>query len=461
MHDSERTADISIAYVGGGSLNWAQTFMCDLAADGRIGGDVRLYDLDLAAAQRNAVIGNRIAAAAAGARVTYRAVADPAEALTGADVVIISILPGTFDDMANDIAIPQRFGIVQSVGDTVGPGGMVRGMRAIPAIAAIGRLIGEHAPDAYVCNLSNPMSMLTGALFAAYPGVKAWGECHEVTKLRKIVAHLAGEADGRPRHFRDADVNVLGINHFTWVTAASVDGRDMMPAYRAFAAVHRETGWLAKPRDPASEFDRYFVGNNRVKFDLACRFGAAAAAGDRHLAEFVPQSWYLDRAEEWGFTLTPIDYRKRDRARRVERAEALAHGGELPPPRRSEEAMLDEIAALCGIGDFVTNVNLPNHGQMAGFLADAIVETNARFSSAGITPLLAGRLPAAVDLMVSEHARRQSATVEAVLDGRRDDIFALLITDPQVAPLGPDRARVMFDEMTAATAHCLPRNLAA
>ncbi|MFY8101258.1 MAG: alpha-galactosidase, partial [Allorhizobium sp.] len=183
---------VTIAYIGGGSLNWATKLMGDLAQDGTLPATVRLYDLDHAAAERNARIGARYAArSGAGATVTYTAEKTLQAALTGADVVIISILPGSFDDMANDIAIPERYGIRQSVGDTVGPGGFVRAMRAIPMIAEIGRAIARHCPEAYVCNLTNPMSVLTATLYAVFPEIRAWGSCHEVIKTRKIMAYLA------------------------------------------------------------------------------------------------------------------------------------------------------------------------------------------------------------------------------------------------------------------------------
>jgi galacturan 1,4-alpha-galacturonidase len=111
MYDTEPHHTVSLAYIGGGSLNWAPKLMADLAADGRLGGEVRLYDLDRAAAERNAAIGARFAAES-GTGMTYRAVPDLAAALDGADVVVVSILPGSFDDMAADIDIPARHGIV-------------------------------------------------------------------------------------------------------------------------------------------------------------------------------------------------------------------------------------------------------------------------------------------------------------------------------------------------------------
>lgn len=461
MYNTEYRSAVKVAYIGGGSLNWATKLMGDLAHDGGLAAEVVLYDIDLAAAERNARIGMRYAEQAGGAPVTYRAAATLGAALAGADFVIISILPGTFSEMAQDIAIPARYGIVQSVGDTVGPGGFVRAMRAIPQIAEIGWAIASHCPDAHVVNLTNPMSVLTGALYRAFPAIRAWGDCHEVLKLRKLIAWLANVRAGKVIYgLRDAKVNVLGINHFTFVDAATVDGMDMMPDYMEFARVNRDRGWRERPVDEADEHQRYFEDHFRVKFDLSLRFGIAAAAGDRHLVEFLPQSWYLDRPADWGFGLTPIEFRVRERAEKVKRAEALDQGGPLPPASASDEAIVEQMRALLGGAEHVSNVNLPNRGQIENLPIGAIVETNARFSGLGVQPVLAGRLPPALAAIIAPHAERQTALLDAVLEGNGAALPALFLSDPLVAPLGPQKADALFREMVLATRHCLPEALA-
>ncbi|MGG7516864.1 alpha-galactosidase [Allorhizobium undicola] len=461
MRTFENDKPVRIAYVGGGSLNWATKLMGDLAHDGRMAADVTLYDIDHAAAERNARIGERYGAMASGVKVRYRAEKTLAAALRGADFVVISILPGSFAEMASDIDIPERYGIVQSVGDTVGPGGFIRALRAIPAIYDIGLAIAEHCPKAFVVNLTNPMSVLTGALFRAFPQMRAWGACHEVIKTRRTLAFLANQKRGEIRYrIADAKVNVIGINHFTWVTGMSVDGVDMMEDYLAFAARHRDSGWRERPIDMRDEHARYFEDMSRVKFDLTCRFGIAAAAGDRHLSEFLPQSWYLDRHQDFAFGLTPVDYRIRERQEKVAAAEALDAGGPLPPAAPSEEAIVEQMRALMGGEEHVSNVNLPNRGQVAGLPEGTIVETNARFSGLGIQPVFAGRLPPAVEALVLPHATRQTALLNAVIDREVSALLPLFVSDPLVQPIGLDKAERMFNEMIAATRHCLPQELA-
>ncbi|SFR19621.1 alpha-galactosidase [Poseidonocella sedimentorum] len=441
-------------------MNWAHTLMADLAYDTRLAADVRLYDLDAPAATRNAEIGARHAATSRGVPARYSAAASLPEALEGADVVVISILPGAFEDMAKDIDIPAEYGIGQSVGDSVGPGGFFRALRAIPMLAEIGRAIRDHAPRALTCNLTNPMSVLTGALYAAHPEIRAWGECHEVTKIRKQVAWIANREAGDDRYsHRDVAVNVLGINHFTFVDRITLEGRDMMPAYRAFAEAHAESGWSQSEPGADAEHERYFGTRNLVAFDLLRRFGIPGAAGDRHLAEFLPMADYLADPDRWGFSLTPVDYRIRDRAAKQARAEEMRVGDVAPKIRRSDEALVDQIAALMGGAPFVSNVNLPNRGQIAGLPEGAIVESNAVFHGGGIEPVLAGRLPEPLSALVSDHAQRQSALLRAVMTGRGEALYDLFRSDPQVRALQPGQARAMFDRMRAATEGLIPEAL--
>jgi alpha-galactosidase len=453
-------SEITLAYIGGGSLNWAQVLMADLVHDGTIAGEIRLYDLDAVAAKRNAVLGNRLSAAH-GVPIRYVVSDSLADALTGAEFVVISILPGSFDDMAKDIEIPEAEGIRQSVGDTVGPGGFIRAMRAIPAMAEIAGAIRTHCPRAYVCNLTNPMSVLTGTLHTVFPDIRAWGECHEVTKLRHIIAWLVNSREHRDDcTYRDVDINVLGINHFTFVDRALVHGRDWLPDYLTFATEHRENGWRSTPLDPTDENDRYFEDMNRVKFDLSARFGIAAAAGDRHLAEFLPASWYLENAEQWRFGLTPVGYRRRDRAAKQAAANA-AEASSSPPPLLpvSEEAIVSEIRALTRGETLVVNANLPNRGQLEGFPPGTIVETNAIFSGSGVRPVHAGALPPAVEALVRPHAERQTALIHAALANDAATLGSLFLTDPLVVPLGPDLGARLFRSMCLATAHRFPETL--
>ena len=284
----EAVRDLQIAYIGGGSRGWAWTFMGDLALEPQLAGTIRLYDIDREAAEHNAVIGNRYSALpGAVGEWKYRAVDSLQEALTGADFVVISILPGTFEEMRSDVHEPEKYGIYQSVGDTVGPGGLVRALRSIPQIAEIAAAVRDFAPDAWVINYTNPMTLCVRTLYEIFPQIKAFGCCHEGFGTEKLLCAMIEDSLGVSGVKRnELDVTVTGINHFTWLTRASWNGMDLYPVYRAFAEKYYESGFTDTPeKDWRTDT---FAYRNRVKFDLFLRYGAIAAAGDRHLAEFCP-----------------------------------------------------------------------------------------------------------------------------------------------------------------------------
>ena len=130
--------NLTVAYIGGGSRGWAWGFMTDLATDPDLCGTLRLYDIDREAAERNRIIGEKISAHPKALSCwSYEVSASLREALAGADFVVISILPGTFDEMESDVHLPERVGVYQPVGDTVGAGGFMRAMRTIPMFVTI------------------------------------------------------------------------------------------------------------------------------------------------------------------------------------------------------------------------------------------------------------------------------------------------------------------------------------
>ncbi len=301
--------DLNVAYIGGGSRGWAWGFMKDLAADGDLCGKVALYDIDREAARRNYLIGTKISAHPdAVSRWEYE-VSDTLEsALTGADFVVISILPGTFREMRSDVHLPERLGIWQPVGDTAGPGGFIRAMRTIPMFVEIAEAIRTWAPDAWVINYTNPMSLCVRTLYEVYPGIKAFGCCHEVFGTQKLILAMMKSEYGIEADRHDLRTTVTGINHFTWLTDASYRDLDLMPLYDKYAREYLE-GFDENGDD--NWMNSVFSCANKVKFDLYRRYGAIAAAGDRHLVEFLPP-WYTrspETVKEWKFGLTSVDWR--------------------------------------------------------------------------------------------------------------------------------------------------------
>ena len=443
-------SDINIAYIGGGSRGWAWGLMSDLVGAGDISGQVRLYDIDYPAARSNEIIGNKFNAAK-GARSfwEYRAVKNIKDALSGADFVIISILPGTFDEMESDVHAPEKYGIYQSVGDTSGPGGIVRAMRTVPMFEEIGENIKKYSPEAWVINYTNPMTLCVKTLYRVFPEIKAFGCCHEVFGTQKILREMIKEMLGEEEiDRREVKVNPIGVNHFTWLTKATYRNMDLFPYYRQFCEKYR-SGYSKGAEAEANWMNNFFFSEEKVKIDLFLRYGYIAAAGDRHLAEFCEGSWYLqnpERVKEMHFQLTPVSWRREDLKNRLARSARLVSGEEQPELKPTGEEGVDQIRALLGLHDLVTNVNIPNKGQIPNLPYGAVVETNAVFRTGDLTPVLAGNVPEEIYPLIARICGEQEALDKGIAARDTDGIFQCFANDPLVT-CGLADARKLFHEM--------------
>jgi alpha-galactosidase len=444
-----QSKEVRIAYVGGGSRGWAHTLMDDLAACPRLRGEVALYDIDRAMARLNAEWGRRVNLSPQ-ARSPWRYTVAPslAAALRGADFVIASIQPGPIQFMRHDLEIPARFGILHTVGDTTGPAGLARALRAVPIYARIARAIREHCPRAWVINYTNPLAACVAALYAVYPGIRAFGCCHEVFGSQEMLAGLVQARFGARPPREDIRVNVLGVNHFTWINRARWRGGDLLEMYRR----HWSRKGMARripPREVAAM--GYFQHKGQVTWDLFRRYGAMPVAGERHIVEFVP--FYLKDERtlgRWGVKCTPYSFRI-GRYRRLPREFRRRLADPAPfEVKASGEEGTRQMMAILGMGDLVTNVNLPNTGQVANLPRGAVVETNARFWRDSVRAIPAGALPAGVAALVARSAANQQLIVQAALHRDKDLAFQAFLNDPLMT-LTTDQAWRMFQQMIHAT----------
>ena len=450
MNQNKNRADnVQIAYIGGGSRGWAWGFMTDLAQADDICGTVSLYDIDYEAAKHNEVIGNKLKELeGCKSPWNYRVVKELSEALTGADFVIISILPGTFDEMHSDVHTPEKYGIYQAVGDTTGPGGIVRALRTIPMYETIAEAIKEYCPKAWVINYTNPMAVCVNTLYRVFPEIKAFGCCHEVFGTQKFLAKVLKEEcgiDGVQRE--EIKTNVVGVNHFTWLTSAQYKRIDIYPLYESFCAKYKESGYADGGDDNWA--NNAYASAEKVKMDLFTRFHYIAAAGDRHLAEFCNGSWYLRNPEtvrEMKFALTSVDFRKEDLKERLAKSERLLSGEEIFEFKKTGEDGVKQIRALLGLSDLVTNVNIPNRGQIPNLPMGVVVETNAVFRADTVEPIFAGPIPEEIYPMIAGLAEEQELTVRAGIERNVDLALNAFYNDPLVnIPL--EDSKKLFYEM--------------
>jgi alpha-galactosidase len=352
------------------------------------------------------------------------------DALEGADFVAISILPGTFEHMRSDVHLPERLGVYQPVGDTTGPGGIIRALRTIPMYVEFAEAVRDYAPNAWVVNYTNPMALCVRTLYEVFPKIKAFGCCHEVFNTQALLAAAVRRELGGAASRSDICVNVLGLNHFTWFDRASYAGHDLTGLYARFIEEFYETGYKTEPEKP----DSVFTCRHRVKFDLFREYGLIAAAGDRHLAEFMPGERYLkspETVEKWGFYLTPVDWRVGDRAEKVAKTARLVSGEESLEFTHSGEEGVVLIKALLGLTRVVSNVNLPNAALQIGNLPrETVVETNALFSYDDVRPVAAGALSHGLSELFAPHIENQTETLNAALSCDFEAVVRAFSRDP-------------------------------
>ncbi len=453
--------EIKLAYIGGGSKAWARVFMNDLALTEGLTGEIALYDIDPSAADRNRRIGERINAHPQ-AKASWRyTVAETLEAaLKGADFVAISILPGTLDHMAADVHLPEKYGVYQSVGDTVGPGGVLRALRTVPLFEGFARAIRDVCPDAWVINLTNPMTILCKTLFDVFPGIKAFGCCHEVFHAEEFLCCVVKEQLNVPRPNRhELFVEASGINHFTWITKARWRDVDVMALLPGFIDRFYETGYGERGNDPqAFRGNDPFLYGNKVKMDMFRRFGALGAAGDRHLVEFMDGRWYLEdeaAPDKWLYHLTGVDYRRADQRRKIREAEALAAGSRPVELKKSDEELIAFMQALLGEGPVVSNANVLNVGQMGEAPLRSVAETNCIFDKNSVTPLPAAPLPQGAAELVRQNAQNIEDLYAAIRGRDLEASFGVFMRQPLCSRLSERDGRRLFQQMAAATADCL------
>ena len=372
---------------------------------------------------------------------------DQRASLSGADFVIAAISVGGMDAWANDLEIPGRHGIVMHVGDSVGPGGIMRAFRNAPVLADVARNAAEVAPDAWVFNYTNPAPIEALAMRAAAPQVRSYAlcSCTGHPSSREWLAHQAGV---EPDRIAMPPV-VAGINHCASIQQLRLtDGTDAMPLVRE-RATEPIVKWV---------LDRYGV----LPYCWS------------HWTEFFPQMQRLEEpyagtaqgvSMRYGITTHDMAY-ERSRVRGLEQlAETWTAEGAAPVtlvdlPKGDEDEgieVIDLIEAIVDNGNITLVVNAPNEGTIPNLPDEAIVEVNAQINAYGIRPIQTGPLPETL----AAHLRRfydfQQQVVLAALSGDREQALHAFMLDPNTASrLDLDQTRTMMDELLEANAQHLP-----
>jgi alpha-galactosidase/6-phospho-beta-glucosidase family protein len=433
---------MKIAFIGGGSMQWTALLTTDIAlTDALAGATLTLHDIDTDALALMSRAAKRITSQL-DRDLTIEATTDRAQALRGADFVILCVAIGGLAAMRDDLAIPWRYGIAQSVGDTVGPGGLARGLRHIPFAVQLAREMEQLCPDAWLLNLTNPMTTICRAVSCA-TSIRTIGLCHEVGGARQTLAALLGVPTAA------VELAVGGINHLPALLHVSVGGKDGVPLLHDWLAAHGPFAWLDQHADdPLKDM---FVDRLAVKLTLFEQTGVLFGAGDRHVAEFFPH--FLTEATgygaRYGVQLTTIAQREELLRQRRGRTEQFVAGAPAPLAR-SDEQLAGVIAALAGGPPARFVVNVPNRGQIDNLPREAVVECMAEIGGLGVQPLAVGELPETAYAAIAPHVARQEQIVAAALHGQRAPALAALASDPLLRD--PATVVPLLDALLAANA---------
>ena len=453
----------SITIVGGGSYHWAPRLLADFAntpslSDAR----VVLHDLDAERMKLMQDLGSEIARRR-GISMTVEAEGDRRRALDGADFVITAFSVGGFDSMQHDIEIPQRFGIRQPIGDSVGPGGILRALRSVPVLLEIARDVEAVAPDAWLVNVTNPLTALCRSV-TRETNVKTVGLCNEWVGCAWILSLLfdCGMAD--------IDPILGGVNHYPLATSLRVAGDD-----DGFVRLHALLGeperaatepiWMDPPEragwvkvSPADHWTKLdVIENNRVRFELFRRFGVLVGSGDHHSVEFMPSFVHSDN--DYGLGWRVHHYGMPGHRRDAE--DDVAYYEEMRDAPDVTRMPSGELVAQLLDGMVTGNqqhlpVNLPNEGNVTNLDVGAVVEIMGVADGLGVR----GRDKTTVPGIMGEFLRRinvvQEWTVEAAVSGDRELVLEAMLADPIAAQLPYEKIIEMTDAMLAATARWLP-----
>ncbi len=377
---------------------------------------------------------------------------DHARALRRADAVVLTITTGAYESMEGDLRIPYKYGIYQPVGDTVGPGGICRSLRNIPVVVDIARIMERVCPNAWLVNLTNPMSTLVRAVWRE-TNIRCVGLCHELYETLHVVEKLLDAKDWR----KEFVFSAVGVNHLPWITELEYNGKDAFPEIRRRIA---KGAWDNQSPEGASDIVPTGASTHRVKRALFEAYGVLPAATDRHVCEFFPFfcTDEMDRGAAMGVELTTIEERRKVFTPGWKKdVRNITKGTKRIEPEVSEEAASKVIAALLGGGDWKDVVNIPNEGQVPELPLGAIVETMGLVQRDRISGLPVGDVPIGVLTQLERHIANQELTVEAALTGDRSLALQAMLGDPLCGSIRRfgDMAE-MLDAMLKANRKWLP-----
>ena len=429
-----------ITFMGAGSTVFAKNVLGDsMVTPALAESTIALYDIDpqrleesyLMLTSINNNLGNR-------ARIEkYCGVENRKDALRGADYVVNAIQVGLYEPCTvTDFEVPKKYGLRQTIADTLGIGGIFRALRTIPVMMDFAHDMEEVCPDAWFLNYTNPMAMLTGAMLR-YTGVKTVGLCHSVQScVPNLMKHLDMPYD------EQVQWKIAGINHQAWLLEVTRDGQDLYPEIK---------------RRAAAITDKH---NDMVRFEIMKRFGYYVTESSEHNAEYMPyfiKDKYPELIDRFNIPLDEYPRRCVNQIARWEKQRDeltkdphLTH--ELTNEYASRIMNALETNQLCKIGG-----NVLNTGLITNLPRNACVEVPCLVDASGVTPCYVGDLPEQCAAMNRTNINVQLLTIEAAMTRKRETIYQAAMMDPHLqSELSIDDIVSLCDDLIEAHGGWLP-----
>jgi len=427
-----------IVFIGAGSVEFTKNLLGDILTFPELAtSEIVLHDIDPERLEAGAAIA-RWTSDALGAPARISSTLDRRAALEGADYVINMVQVGGHEATLLDFELPLRHGLRQTIGDTLGVGGIFRALRTIPVMLGLARDMGEECPDAWLLNYTNPMAMLCWAVYEGSSIDRVVGLCHSVQGTTRRLAELVGVP------FEGVTFLGAGINHQSFILRFERNAENLYPLL-----------------DEAIERDPELARTARV--ELYRRLGYFPTESSEHGAEYVP--WFMRHdhlVERFRIPVGEYVQRSEENLREYDRIRAaLAAGDGFEIERTLEYASLIIHSIETGT-ERVVYGNVRNAGLIENLPAGCCVEVPCLVDRAGVQPTHVGALPPQLAALNRTFANVCELTVRAALDGKPEHVYHAAMLDPNTAAsLTLDEIETLVDELLAAHGDTLPSGLQA
>ncbi|MCB2308898.1 alpha-glucosidase/alpha-galactosidase [Clostridium estertheticum] len=430
-----------ITFMGAGSTVFAKNVLGDCILTPSLqDSEIALYDIDIQRLKDSEAMLNNINSNNNG-HAKIKSYTNRKDALRGANYVVNAIQVGGYDPCTiTDFEIPKKYGLRQTIADTLGIGGIFRALRTIPVMLDFARDMEEVCPNAWFLNYSNPMAMLTGAMLKA-TSIKTVGLCHSV---QKCVPDLLKSLDIGV-NAEDAQWKIAGINHQAWLLEVTKNGKDLYPALKAKALEKQLQG----------------KHSDMVRYEMMLNFGYYITESSEHASEYLPyfiKSKYPELIEAFNI---PLDEYPRRCIEQIEKWKKMRNdmveNKNIQHTRTHEYASYIMEAMETG-NPYKIGGNVLNTGLITNLPTEAIVEVPCLVDRSGVIPTYVGKLPQQLAALNRTNINPQLLTIEAALTGKRELIYMAAMLDPHTsAELSIDNIKSMCDDLIEAHGDWLPK----